>query len=82
VNSVRAELPSEAAEQIGQSGFQPLCSFFDVQQRHIAHTALDAAVIGSMKPAPLRSLFLIDALFFADAAKGTAKAYTNIDRHS
>ncbi len=62
--------------------FQPLGSFFDVHQRNIAHTALDATVVRSVKPAPLRSLFLIDALFFADTAKGTAKADTNIDWHS
>ena len=73
---------SNPTEQVRERGFQTLSDLFNIYQRHITHTALDAAVIRSVKSAPLRSLFLIDALFFADTAKGTAKADTNIDRHS
>jgi hypothetical protein len=35
-----------------------------------------------VQPTPLRSLFLIDSLFLADAADGAAKTDANIDGHS
>lgn len=42
---------------------------------------LDAAVVRPVQPAALRRLFLIDLLFLADAADGTAKSYADVERH-
>jgi len=54
---------------------------FDIDQRDVPHAALDAAVICSVQPATLRSLFLIDFLLLADAADCAAKPDANIERH-
>jgi hypothetical protein len=44
-NSIRAEFPLHAPEQIGQSGFQPFCDFFDVHKGEVTDTALDPTVV-------------------------------------
>ena len=72
---------SEAAEQVGQASFQPLCNSLDIDQRDIPHTALDAGIIRPVQPAALRSLFLIDLLLLADATDSAAKPNANIERH-
>ena len=53
-------------------------------RRHAAASpdaSLDAAVIRPVKSASLRSLFLIDSLFFANAPDGAAKTDANVERH-
>lgn len=72
---------SKAAEQVRQTGFQTLWHFLDVYQRHVPHPALEATVVGSVQPATLCSLFLIDPLRLAYAADRTAEPNPDIDRH-
>jgi len=72
---------SEPPEEVRQGRFQTLGDFFDIDQRDVPHAALDAAVICSVQPATLRSLFLIDFLLLADAADCAAKPDANIERH-
>ncbi len=72
----------DSLKEARQTRFQPPCHPFDIHQGDIAHTALDATVVGPVQPASLRCFLLIDALFLADAANGTAKSDANIDGHS
>ena len=74
-------LPLDPLEQARKTGFQALGNLFDVHQRDIPHTALDTAVVGPVKAATLRRLFLIDLLFLADATNCTTKPDANIERH-
>jgi hypothetical protein len=60
---------------------QPLGDLFKVHQRDVPHPALHAAVIRSVKSAPLSRLFLIDRLFFAYATDGATEPKADIDRH-
>jgi hypothetical protein len=44
---------------------------FDIHQRNLSRAALDATAVRPVQSASLRSLFLIDLLFLANA--GTAR---------
>jgi len=72
---------SDPAEQIREALLQSFGNFLDVHQRYIPDASFDAAVVGSMKPAALGSLLLVDALCLAYATDCTAKTNTNVERH-
>jgi hypothetical protein len=72
---------SQTPEQFRQTSFQALRKLSDVHQRDVPYSALNAAVVGSMQPAALRSLFLIDLQFLTYAPHSTAKPNSDIERH-
>ena len=74
--------PSDAAKQLPQADPKPVGNLFDVNQGQIPHSPLNAAVVRAVQPASLRSLFLADALFFAQTTDCTAKADADVGRHA
>ena len=59
----------------------PFCDLLDIHQRNIPDPSLDTAVVRPMQPASLRSLFLIDLLFLANATDCAAKTDADIEGH-
>ena len=72
---------SDSIEQLRQTFLQSLGNLLDIHQRNIPNAALDSTVVSSVQPATLCGFFLIDFLFLADAADGTAKSDANVERH-
>jgi len=79
---MRREEHSDAAKQIPQAGPQSFGNLFDIDQGKIPHAPLNSAVVGAVKPASLRSFFLVDPLFFAHTPDGAAKTDADVGRHS
>ena len=71
----------ESAEEVRQGHFKPFGYFFDVDQRDVSHSALDAAIVCPVQTATLGSFFLIDPLFLAYAANCAAKPNADVHRH-
>jgi len=71
----------DALKQLWQARLQSLGDLFKVHKGDVPHPALYATVVCPVQPAPLRSLFLIDPQFLADATDGAAKPDANIERH-
>jgi hypothetical protein len=65
VTRIKARRQSDAAKQVPQAGSQPPGNLLDVNQGQIPDAALNAAVVGTVKPASFGSFFLVDLLFFA-----------------
>jgi hypothetical protein len=75
------ERSSETAEQVRQGRFQAFGHLFDVYQRDVPDSALDAAVVRPVEPAALCRLFLIDPLCLAYAANGATEPNPDVDGH-
>jgi hypothetical protein len=75
------ETPLETCEQFRQVCFESLRYSFDVYQRDVSHSALNATVVGPVQPATLGGLFLIDPLRLTEAANRTAKTNPDIHGH-
>ena len=73
---------SDAAKKVPQADPQPFGDLFDIDQGKIPHPPLDTTVVGAVKPASLRSFFLVDPLFFAHTPDGAAKTDADVWRHS
>jgi hypothetical protein len=72
---------SDAIKQITQADLQSRGNLFDVNQGQIPHAALDAAVVGAVKPTSFRSFFLVDLLLFSQTPNSAAKADADVGRH-
>jgi len=72
---------SKTAEQVREGRFQAFGHLFDVDQRDIPDSALNATVVRSVESATLGRFLLIDLLRLAYAANRTAKPNPNVDRH-
>lgn len=70
-----------ALEDLRKRRLQSFGDSFNIHNRNITHSPLNSAVVGPVKTAAVRSLLLIDPLFFANPSDRTAKTDSYIERH-